>query len=137
VLTSITIYRGDGLIQARKEFNLNPIYDREGQVVGWKKDQNIYHLDGSHAAVKDNINVYGHNGQHLGILLEGFFRDHRGDAVAFLSGAIGGPILPTPSIPPDPPIPSKPSIPTNPSIPPIPAIPSLDWGISWQEFINS
>ena len=116
---------------------MNPIYDREGQVVGWKNDQNIYDLDGSHAAVRDKENVYGHSGQHLGLLLEGFFRDHRGDAVAFLSGAIGGPILPTPSNPPLPPIPATPPTPAKPSIPPIPAIPSLDWGISWKEFINS
>ena len=85
---------------------MNPIYDREGQVVGWKNDENIYDLDGSHAAVRIKENVYGPSGEHLGLLLEGFFRDHRGDAVAFLSGAIGGPILPSPSLPPDPPIPS-------------------------------
>lgn len=115
---------------------MNPIYDREGHVIAWKNDENIYHLDGSHAAVKDNINVYGKNGQHLGILLEGFFRDHSGNAVAFLPGAFGGPLLPETSEPPAPPAPSTPPTPANPSIPPIPAIPSLDWGISWEEFIN-
>ena len=115
---------------------MNPIYDREGQVVGWKNDENIYDLDGSHAAVRIKENVYGPSGEHLGLLLEGFFRDHRGDAVAFLSGAIGGPILPNPSIPPAPPMPAIPPIPAKPSIPPIPAIPSLDWGISWKEFIG-
>ena len=114
-----------------------PIYDRKGQVVAWKNDLNIYHLDGSHAAVKNKINVYGPVGQHLGLLLEGFFRDHRGDAVAFLPGAIGGPLLPVLSTPPTPPTPATPPIPAKPSIPPIPAIPSLDWGISWNEFINS
>ena len=99
---------------------MNPIYDREGQVVGWKNDENIYDLDGSHAAVRNKENVYGPSGQHLGLLLEGFFRDHRGDAVAFLSGAIGGPILPTTSLPPIPPMPSTPPSPAKPSIPPIP-----------------
>ena len=105
--------------RVKKEFTMNPIYDREGQVVGWKNDQNIYDLDGSHAAVRIKENVYGPNGEHLGLLLEGFFRDHRGDAVAFLSGAIGGPILPSLSIPPDPPIPStfRPSRLNRPSLP--------------------
>lgn len=116
---------------------MNPIYDRAGQVVGWKNEENIFDLDGSHVAVKKKENVYGTNGQHLGLLLEGFFRDHRGDAVAFLSGAVGGPILPVTSVPPAPPLPSIPPIPAKPAIPPIPAIPSLDWGKSWQEFINT
>ena len=115
---------------------MNPIYDREGQVVGWKNNENIYDLDGSHAAVRIKENVYGPSGEHLGMLLEGFFRDHRGDAVAFLAGAIGGPILPSLSLAPDPPVPSLPPTPAKPSIPPIPAIPSLDWGISWKEFIH-
>ncbi len=78
----------------------------------------------------------GPAGEHLGLLLGRFFRDHRGDAVAFLPGAIGGPILPSPSPGPNPPIPSIPPSPAKPFIPPIPAIPSLDWGLSWQEFIN-
>ena len=116
---------------------MNPLYDREGQVIGWLHDENIYNLDGGHAAVRNKENVFGPSGEHLGLILEGFFRDHRGDAVAFLAGAIGGPILPISSIPPDPPIPSTPPIPAKPSIPPIPAIPSLDWGISWKEFINT
>ena len=115
---------------------MDPIYDREGQVVGWLQDENIYHLDGSHAAVRNKINVYGPDGEHLGLLLEGFFRDHRGDAVAFLAGAIGGPILPPTSPPPDPPTLSLPPTPAKPSIPPIPAIPSLDWGISWKEILH-
>jgi len=115
---------------------MNPIFDREGQVVAWRNDENIYHLDGSHAAVINKENVYGPGGQHLGIFLEGFFRDHSGDAVAFLSGAFGGPILPTPSTPAIPPTPSTPPIPPTPSIPPIPAMLSLDWGISWKEYIN-
>ena len=115
---------------------MNPIYDRAGHVVAWRKDEHIYDLDGRHAAVTSKINVYGHNGQHLGLLLEGFFRDRRGDAVAFLPGAFGGPILPDLAAPPEPPTPSMPPVPAPPSIPPIPAIPSLDWGVSWEEFIN-
>ena len=115
---------------------MKSIHDREGQVVGWLYDEHIYHLDGSHAAVRNKENIFGHSGEHLGLLLEGYFRDHRGDAVAFLPGAIGGPILPAPAEPPDPPILTNPPNPAKPSIPPIPAIPSVDWGISWEDFIQ-
>lgn len=106
---------------------MNPIYSNYGQVIAWQNNKNIYHLNGRHAAVINGTNVYSHNGCHLGIFSNGLFRDQRGGAVAFLNGARGGPILPICAISPIPPIPS---------IPPIPAIPSLDWGISWEEFIN-
>ena len=95
---------------------MNPIYNSNCQVVSWQSAENIYHLNGSHAAVINGDNVYGHSGQHLGILTSGYFRDQNGGAVAFFSDATGGPIPP---------------------IPPIPAIPSLGWGSSWDQFINA
>ncbi len=116
---------------------MEPIYDRQGKVVAWQNDSNIYHLSGSHAAVINSENVYGRNGQHLGVFKGGLFRDHQGGVVAFKPGATGGPILPIPSIPPIPPIPSIPPIPAIPSIPPIPAIPSLGWSAGdWPGFIR-
>ncbi len=115
---------------------MDPIYDRRGQVVAWLDGEDIYHLDGSHAAVVEGENVYAHDGQHLGVFTQGLFRDHAGGAVAFLNGAVGGPILPIPAIPPIPPIRAIPPIPAIPVIPPIPAIPSLGWArTSWGEFI--
>jgi len=38
---------------------MDPIYDRQGRVVGWQRDANLYHLDGSHAGVVNRDNVYG------------------------------------------------------------------------------
>lgn len=73
---------------------MNPIFNNNGQVVAWQHNENIYHLDGSHAAVIDGDNVYGHSGQHLGVFDNGLFRDHQGGTVAFLDGASGGPMLP-------------------------------------------
>ena len=116
---------------------MEPIYDRQGNVIAWQNKSNIYHLNGAHAAVINGENVYGQNGNHLGVFKGGLFRDHQGGVVAFQSGAKGGPILPITSIPPIPPIPSIPPIPAIPSIPPIPAIPSLGWSAGdWQRFIR-
>jgi hypothetical protein len=125
------------LIVGPKEKKMEPIYDRRGQVVAWLEEEDIYHRNGAHAAVVNGENVYGHNGQHLGVFENGLLRDHSGGAVAFITGAEGGPILPIPSISPIPPIPSIPPIRAIPSIPPIPAIPSLGWGKTWDEFINA
>lgn len=115
---------------------MEPIFNNNGQVVAWLREKDIYHLDGSHAAVVNGENVYGHRGQHLGVFKQGLFRDQSGGAVAFIRGAHGGPILPIPAIPPIPPIPAIAPIPSIPSIPPIPAIPSLGWGQVWNAFIN-
>ena len=116
---------------------MEPIYSRQGRVVAWRSDTNIYNLNGTHAAVINGQNVYGHRGQHLGVFVSGLFRDHLGAVVAYKSGAAGGPIPPIPSIPPIPPIPSIAPIPAIPSIPPIPAIPNLGWSsLSWLNFIG-
>ena len=48
--------------------------------------------------------VFSYSGKYLGILDDGFFRDRYGHAVAFMQGAIGGPILPLAELPPLPPL---------------------------------
>ena len=116
---------------------MEPIYGHSGQVVGWLQGEDIYHLNGSHAAVLNGTNVYGHRGQQLGVFDKGLFRDHSGGVVAFIRGATGGPVLPVPSVAPVPPVPSVPPVPAIPSVPRVPAVPSLGWGRSWEEFINT
>jgi len=116
---------------------MEPIYDRDGRAIAWRHGSDIYHLNGSHAAVLDGENVYGHGGQHLGLFKNGWFRDHRGSVVAFVDGAFGGPRLPAMSAPPDPPAPSAPPLSAVPSVPPRSAIPLLGWSAaSWSEFIR-
>jgi hypothetical protein len=83
---------------------MQPIFNRQGQVVAWYKGTNIYHINGAHAAVINGENIYDQRGRHLGIFKKGIFRDHKGGAVAFISGASGGPILPITSISPIPPM---------------------------------
>ena len=116
---------------------MEPIYDRSGRVVGWLGGNDVYHLNGSHAAVVIGPNVYGHRGQQLGVFGGGFFRDHDGAVVAFIRGASGGPVLPAQSLHPAPPIPSVPPVPAVPAVPRVPAAPSSSWGSDWRSFINA
>lgn len=117
---------------------MEPIFNRHGQVVAWQKGNDLYHLNGDHAAVINERDVYGHHGQHLGVFLGGLFRDHNGGVVAFKQGASGGLILPIPVIAPIAPIPAIPPIPSIPSIAPIPAIPTLGWAqLDWEQFIGA
>jgi hypothetical protein len=85
---------------------MEPIYDSAGAVVAWKRDDDIHDVHGRAIAFLSNKNVAGYNGKHLGVLDKGFFRDHRGDVVAFMRGATGGPVLPVPSEKPVPPVPA-------------------------------
>jgi hypothetical protein len=116
---------------------MEPIYDRSGRVVAWRRGNDIYNLHGLHAAVLNGPNVYGHRGQQLGVFGNGLFRDSRGGVVGFMRGAAGGPVLPVPSVAPVPPVPSVPPVSAVPSVPRVPAVPSLGWGVHWQEFINA
>lgn len=115
---------------------MEPIYDRQGIVVAWKNGNVIHDISGNAIAFINDTNVISYTGKHLGVLNNGFFRDHRGDAVAFMKGATGGPILPVLSVPPVPPVPAIAPVPPIPPIPPVPAVPSLSWSdLSWDKFI--
>jgi hypothetical protein len=73
----------------------------------------------------------------LGSFREGFFRDSSGNAVGFVNGASGGPLLPLRSLPPLPPLPSLPPLKPLPSLPPIAPMPSLSWSNrTWDEFLE-
>lgn len=120
-----------------QEIKVEPIYNRTGQIVAWQRGTDIYHFNGAHAAVINGTNVYGHQGQQLGVFQNELFRDHRGGVVAFMKGALGGPVLPVPSAPPVPPVPSVPPVPAVPSVPRVPAVPSLGWGQEWDQFISA
>ncbi len=82
---------------------------------------------GAPAAYILKRDVYSYAGEHLAGFSSGYLRDHAGYAVGSVSGALGGTLLPIPSIPPIPPIPGMLPIPGIPSIPPIPALGALGW----------
>lgn len=46
---------------------MEPIYNQQGQVIGWQNDSSIYHLNGTHATLINGDNVYGEIGQSLDI----------------------------------------------------------------------
>ncbi len=114
-----------------------PIFDSNGRVVGWLRGQLIYDLGGNSRAFLHGDCVSSNRGRHLGRMDRGFFRDRSGNAVAFLKGARGGPILPVPEVPPVPPIPAVPPVPPVSPVPPVPPVPSLSWSpLSWARFLE-
>ena len=115
---------------------MKPIFSRDGHVVGWLQGVSVYGTDGTHLAFLQCSNVYRQDGYHLGVFHNGWFRDHYGGAVSFISGATGGPLTPITTLPPIPPIPQL--APTRPvfSVAPVPGVSTLSWGINWPSFID-
>jgi hypothetical protein len=115
---------------------MEPIFDSAGAVVAWKRGNDIHDVHGQAVAFLSNGDVVSYGGRHRGVLDKGLFRDHHGDGVAFMRGARGGPVLPTPSVSPVPPVPAIAPARPEPPIPPVPAAPSLRWSsLSWGQFI--
>lgn len=113
-----------------------PIYDRSGAVVGWVNGGFVLDRAASnHLAFISGEALFTMSGGYVGRFAKGFFRDKRGGAVAFISGATGGPITPIPNIAPIPPIAPIAPIPPIPGIPPIPPIDQLGWGTDWGSFL--
>lgn len=117
---------------------MKPIYERNGQTVGWLNDDGvIYDRNNRYRAFIQNGAIYTYQGRYLGVLDRGFFRDRQGHVVTFMAGAQGGPIPPIPAIAPIPPIPPTPPIPPIPPIAPIAPIGSFNWSQSdWNGFLN-
>jgi len=113
-----------------------PIRDRSGSVCGWLNDDRVHDLEGRTVAFIRNEQVVSSSGRHLGRLVSGFIRDEYGDAVAWLEGARGGPLLPIAGIRPVTPISDvRPISPITP-IPPVKPIASLDWSRApWASFV--
>ncbi|WP_458117283.1 4-fold beta flower protein [Arthrobacter sp. D2-10] len=74
---------------------MEAIYGPQGRVVAWlEANEIVRNLDGQVIGWLYEDAVYGLQGQHVGYFNDGNFRDHRGAAVAFVSGAKGGPTRP-------------------------------------------
>jgi len=70
-------------------------YDRHGVPVAYSEDlETIYLFSGKPVAYFQNDSVYAFYGRHLGWFLNGWIRDHNGDAVYFTEIAQGGPLKP-------------------------------------------
>jgi len=84
---------------------LNPLFGRDGRVVGWLHSQGVI-IDGNRRcrAYVQYCWVYDLEGRDLGQFQNGFLLDGAGRAVAFVRGASGGPPRPLTKLPPLPPV---------------------------------
>jgi hypothetical protein len=119
------------MLNRQKNERLNmarDLYGRDGRATHYVDDNDtLYTWGGRPIGFVNGEEIYTSAGRHVGRLSGGWVRDKSGNAVAFTSGASGGPIPPIPAIPPIKAIPAIPPIRSIPQIPPIPSIPTLGW----------
>lgn len=89
---------------------VEPFFDSIDRTVGWINNDNILDIIAQIRAFIHNGKVISYIGNYLREFSNGYFWDRNGDAVAFIHGATGSPLLPIPEIaqitplPPIPPI---------------------------------
>ena len=118
--------------------NEDPIYNNTGWPIGWLIGNAVYDRLGQPRAFLEDAMVFSYEGEYLGEFTDGFFRDHAGDAVAFIEGAHAGPFLP-PTKQPTPELPELQDPPSQPTIstPPSPPLGTLRWSEnSWNSFLH-
>lgn len=117
--------------------DLLPVYGRCGTVVAWIDDDVLFDMTGRYVAFFDDATVYSFRGRVLGFYEGGWFRDTRGDAVAFTTDHDDqGPVAPVCDPPPLPPALDCPPHPTTPHVFPVSPVAGVDWSLqTWGEFI--
>lgn len=73
---------------------MEPIFDREGITVAWRKRDELFDCAGRHCGYIRDRAVFALDGTHRGWFLDGFYRDRDGRCLGFEEGATGGPLLP-------------------------------------------
>lgn len=116
---------------------MEPIFSPEGQVVAWLKNDVIYDEVGEpRAAIRDGA-VFLFDGVYLGRLEHGYFRDYKGDAVAFMRDASGSPAAPAPRVIPTAPTTRIPLITPGIRVVPYPSSPSSHWSeMDWNVYLQ-
>ncbi len=113
-----------------------PIYDPQATIVGWLHGDVIFGTDFVHRAFIHRGSVHSYRRKYLGRFDRGYFRDLAGDAVAFVVGATGWPLLPQVGNAPIPRVPPISPFPPVPTIPPIAAFATPNWSkIDWEIFL--
>jgi hypothetical protein len=116
---------------------MEPIFSAQAQVVGWYGNEAIYDPTGQPRARVRAKDIFSLNGQYLGRIENGYVRDARGDAVAFMKGAVGAPITPSPRV-----VPTAPNLrpiiaAANPRVKPYAASASTRWSEKdWETFLS-
>ncbi|MDZ7727141.1 MAG: hypothetical protein U5Q44_02515 [Dehalococcoidia bacterium] len=117
---------------------MEAIFDPRGETVAWRHRDAIFDGEGVPRALIRDRCVYTTDGRFVGRFQDGFYRDGRGQPVAFERDATGGPL--PPSTKPRPVAPMLKELPYEPDLetpPPPPRFRSRDWsGISWEAFLN-
>ncbi len=120
------------------------LYSRDGNRVGWistdpgSRPAVILDLGGEPVAFIRGDQVFSFDGSYRAVWEKGWLRDKEGEAVAFIPGAIGGPITPilAVEITPTEPVPLIPPIPATSHIG-ITPIASLSWSdLSFEEMFS-
>jgi hypothetical protein len=106
---------------------VDPVFDRDGRAVGWRRKDVVFSLDGAAIGFVFNRCLYSLQGAFAGRFEDGIYRDPAGRIVAFERGATGGPILPVPqAVPVAPPHELRPRVPAIEAPPPAP-MRSMQW----------
>jgi hypothetical protein len=115
---------------------MNPIYSKNGEVVGWFDSEDILSLDGQYVAFINSDNIISYHGDgHIGWLEDGVFWDSHFLAIGMLRNATAS--LPRPGFGGTPGQPGKAGRPGRPGIPGTPGRPgrSNRWSdLSWDEW---
>ena len=116
---------------------MDPIFDRDGRTVGWRKRDVLYGLDGRARAFVANRAFFGLDGALLGRFEDGVYRDSRNRPLAFERGGTGAGVLP-PALPSPvaPPPELRPPVPVFAAVPPA-GIRVMTWSDrSWDEVLG-
>ena len=74
---------------------MEPVYGKNGLVVGWLDAEDILDLDGRYRALVRNGNIYSYqDGSHVGWFEDGVLWDSNFTAVGFLTSTTSGLALP-------------------------------------------
>ena len=75
---------------------MEPVFDRIGITVAWRKRDTLHTLDGRAIGFIANRALFRVDGAFAGRFEDGLYRDPRNRIVAFERDATGGPLLPVP-----------------------------------------
>ena len=67
------------------------LFEREGTAIAYidtGEELTIFLWNGNPVAYLEKSSIYGFNGKHLGWFKEGIVRDHQGNGVGFIEGAV-------------------------------------------------
>jgi hypothetical protein len=117
---------------------MEPIFIRRAKLAAWldNHSQIVFNLKNQPVAHIANGAVYTYKSEHLGYFDRGFFRDHGGNAVAFIRERSGGPLTVAPTCF------ATATSPLAPIPPPAPAAPSMPlatilWSaLDWEAFVG-